>query len=544
MTPVTVFKDPNLDPRDLSGRLAEGAAPSGCPVCGAEEWNYSMSAHGLTFYTCGNCQLMRQQPPSSGASPAVVPRAPSPASEESTEEEFERARAYWRHLQALRGGASLEGRILLISSESELLLRAGRDAGFLHIERLAADELDSAPLPEGTFDACIAVFAIERLADPAGAVRRIHELLKPEGKLLIVAPLTNSWPAKVCRDAWTQLCPENRFYFSAENLQTALLSAGFHRIWVQPDRRRYSLALLRLRALTYPVTWLTKSVRAFCGLVPAGLRNQIRVPVPTSAFIISATRTQPRARQKLSIVMPVFNEKATFAECFQAVRAKQVQGMDKEIIVVESNSRDGTREVVQQLCVGEGVRLILQDRAAGKGNAVRAGLRMVTGDIVLIQDADLEYDVNDYDSLVKPILQRRTAFVLGSRHMGSWKLRKFNDQPLVATFFNLGHLFFCTSLNLLYGQSMKDPFTMYKVFRTDCLHGLEFECDRFDFDFEILIKLIRKGYKPLELPVNYNARSLNEGKKVTAVGDPLTWVRALAKFRFCKIGPPPEVVAS
>jgi len=237
--------------------------------------------------------------------------------------------------------------------------------------------------------------------------------------------------------------------------------------------------------------------------------------------------------------MPAFNEKTTFEECFNAVRDKEIAGLEKEIIVVESNSSDGTREVARAICRGEGIRLILQERAAGKGNAVRAGFEECDGDIVLIQDADLEYDVNDYDELVKPILQHRAAFVLGSRHTGSWKVRKFNDQPLIASFFNLGHVFFCSSLNIMFGQSMKDPFTMYKVFQRDCLYGLELECNRFDFDFEILIKLLRKGYKPLELPVNYRARSLSEGKKVTAVRDPLTWLRALVKYRFCKIGQPP-----
>lgn len=513
-----------------------------CPVCGSEEWNYTMNAHGLTFFNCGNCQLMRLHPPPSAKTLEAL-RQPVPAgTEESTEEEFERARAYWRHLQVLLGGHALESKVLLLSSEEELLLRAGREMGFRHIELLAIDALPST-LADG-FDACLVVFALERMTDPADGLRQIHGLLKSDGKLLIVAPLIDSWPARICRDAWTQLRPENRFYFSTENLQTALLSHGFHRIWVEPDRRRYSLGQLHRRARTYPSTRLTRLVRAVCGLVPLAWRNRLRLPLPTSAFIITTTKTPPRARQKLSIVMPVYDEKATFAECFQAVRAKELDGIDKEIIVVESNSTDGTRELVQQLCVGEGVHLILQERAAGKGNAVRAGLRAVTGDIVLIQDADLEYDVNDYDGLVKPILQRSAALVLGSRHIGSWKLREFNDQPLVATFFNLGHLFFCMSLNVLYRQSLKDPFTMYKVFRTDCLHGLELECDRFDFDFEILIKLIRKGYQPVELPVNYRARSLNDGKKVTAVRDPLTWVRALIKYRFCKIGPPPEVATA
>ncbi|PZR80101.1 MAG: glycosyltransferase family 2 protein [Chthoniobacterales bacterium] len=230
--------------------------------------------------------------------------------------------------------------------------------------------------------------------------------------------------------------------------------------------------------------------------------------------------------------MPAYNEATTFAQCFAAVTGKQLNGVDKEVIVVESNSSDGTRELARKLCQDGGARLILQERAVGKGNAVREGLAAATGNIILIQDADLEYDVNDYDALLRPILQNKTAFVLGSRHSGSWKLREFNDQPGVAMFFNVGHVLFRASLNLLLRQSLKDPFTMYKVFRADCLSGLRFEADRFDFDFEVLIKLVRKGYQPLEVPVNYRARSLTEGKKVSAVRDPITWVRALVKYRF------------
>jgi SAM-dependent methyltransferase len=515
-----------------------------CPVCGSHEWNYTMNAHGLTFFTCDNCQLMRLYPEPSAKTVEAIRQNQPAGSEESTEEEFERARAYWMHLHVLLGSNALKMKVLLLSSEEELLLRAGRAMGFRQIEVLAAD--GSPPLipADGSFDACLAVFAIERMANPLEGLRQIHGLLKTDGKLVIVTPLIDSWPARICRDAWTQLRPENRFYFSIENLQTALLNHGFHRIWVRPDRRRYSLSQLHRHAGTYPSTRLTRLVRAGCRLAPLTWRNRVRLPLPTSAFVITATKMQPPARRKLSIIMPVYNEKATFAECFQAVRAKELDGIEKEIIVVESNSTDGTRELVQKLCVGDGVHLILQERAAGKGNAVRAGLKAVAGDIILIQDADLEYDVNDYDGLLKPILQRNAALVLGSRHIGSWKLRKFNDQPFVATFFNLGHLFFCTSLNLLYRQSLKDPFTMYKVFRTDCLHGLDLECDRFDFDFEILIKLVRKGYKVVELPVNYRARSLTDGKKVTVVRDPLTWVRALIKYRFCKIGPPRELVTT
>jgi len=170
----------------------------------------------------------------------------------------------------------------------------------------------------------------------------------------------------------------------------------------------------------------------------------------------------------------------------------------------------------------------------GKGHAVRTGLAKASGDIVLIQDADLEYDINDYDGLVEPIVTYRQNVVLGSRHTVNkriWKIRKFNDAAGLAALFNLGHLTFLTLFNLLYQQRLKDPFTMFKVFRRDCLYGLRFECNRFDFDFELMIKLLRKGYRPLELPVNYRARSFTEGKKVTVFRDPLTWVRALLKYR-------------
>jgi hypothetical protein len=101
----------------------------------------------------------------------------------------------------------------------------------------------------------------------------------------------------------------------------------------------------------------------------------------------------------------------------------------------------------------------------------------------------------------------------------------------LATLFNFGHLLFLTLFNTLYSQKLSDPFTMFKVFRRECLYGLNFETNRFDFDYEIVIKLLRKGYKPLELSVNYVSRSISEGKKVTVFRDPITWIRAMLKFR-------------
>jgi glycosyltransferase involved in cell wall biosynthesis len=233
--------------------------------------------------------------------------------------------------------------------------------------------------------------------------------------------------------------------------------------------------------------------------------------------------------------MPVFNERDSFERTVENVLSKQIDGLDKELIIVESNSSDGTRELVERYRDHPGVTVIMQDRPRGKGNAVRAALAAASGDIVLIQDADEEYDVQDYDALVRPLLRYQRAFVLGSRHSGDWKIRKFSDQTGVADFVNVGHHLFLFLLNSLYGQRLRDPFTMYKVFWRDCLTDVMLECDRFDFDFELVIKLVRKGYRPLEIPVNYQARSFKDGKKVTMFRDPMTWLRALARYRFGSI---------
>ncbi len=244
----------------------------------------------------------------------------------------------------------------------------------------------------------------------------------------------------------------------------------------------------------------------------------------TSMAIVSAKNGIARVRPKLSIVMPVFNEAATFESTFSRVLSKKIPGADKEIIIVESNSTDGTKDLVARVAAAPNVKVLWQERPRGKGHAVRQGIEASTGNIILIQDADLEYDVNDYDALVEELLSWRSTFVLGSRHTGDWKMRKFNDMPFMAGFFNLGHIFFVWLINVLIRAKMKDPFTMYKVFYKDCIYGLHFRYNRFDFDHELVIKLYRKGFHPPEIPVNYVARSFSEGKKVSFFKDGISWL--------------------
>lgn len=236
---------------------------------------------------------------------------------------------------------------------------------------------------------------------------------------------------------------------------------------------------------------------------------------------------------KLSIVMPVYNEAAYFKELVKKIDAVKLP-LEKEIVIVESNSSDGSRELVREYEKRGGVKVVYEDSPGGKGRAVRKGLEKATGDVILIQDADLEYDPQDYAKLVQPILDGKADFVLGSRKMGknTWQIRSTNKNPVRAFFINvvasLADFFF----NVLYGVWLSDPQTMYKVFRRKCLEGMDFKSDYFNLDWEICAKFIRKGYKPLEVPISYESRGFAEGKKIKLSRDLLLNPYTIVKYRF------------
>lgn len=241
---------------------------------------------------------------------------------------------------------------------------------------------------------------------------------------------------------------------------------------------------------------------------------------------------------KVSIIIAVYNEARTVATLLERVWAQPLQ-QAKELVIVESNSSDGSREIVTEFVAqhaNEGatrIRLILEDEPRGKGHAIRNGLAAATGDILLIQDADLEYDVGDYPDLIRPIAEGRAAVVLGSRHMGPnrWKIRKFARGGPRAALMNVGGMLFHAFFNLLFGSRLTDPTTMYKVFRAECVRGLALKCNRFDFDFELLGKLLRSGYPVIEVPVTYQSRGFDEGKKIRILRDPITWLVAIVGAR-------------
>lgn len=464
--------------------MVQGAVVE-CPLCGSPHQIYLFSRQRSRVMRCGNCGLVRldrSERPAPSAGPESS-AAPVPSS-----------RAVQRYAEAL-ARRRRPGSLILVAAPGHPFAAAAPRLGFTANRHLDAETFDGSGELAGSHDGAAILFQLERADNPVTMLERIHTALAPGAALLVATPSLDSWPSRLLRGQWSEWIPEHRYYFDSRTIQSLLLRAGFSQIEITADRR-------------------------------------------SSSMLVTALRAERRARPVLSIVMPVFNERATFERTLEAVLAKELDGVDKELVIVESRSTDGTRELVQRYEGQAGVRIILEDRPRGKGAAVRTGLQHATGDIVLIQDADDEYDVNDYDALIEPILSYQHAFVLGSRHTGSWKVRTFADQPAVATFFNFGHVLFRTALNVMYGQKLDDPFTMYKVLRRDCLHRLHFECNRFDFDFELVIKLLRKGYVPVEIPVNYRSRSFSEGKKVSAFRDPLTWIRALVKYRFASIYEP------
>lgn len=238
----------------------------------------------------------------------------------------------------------------------------------------------------------------------------------------------------------------------------------------------------------------------------------------------------------LSVVVPVFNEAETVVEALTGVLGVHIPDVQLEVIVVESNSTDDSRRLVRGFEPDDRVKVVLQDQPRGKGNAVREGLRHVSGDVIMIQDADLEYSVEDYPRLVEPIVSGATDFVLGCRHVPGQPIRVMDGASRTSRVLNVAHWMFTGLFDVVYGVRLRDPFTMYKVFRSACLDGVRLTSDRFDFDWELVGKLVRLGYIPVEVPVSYAARSFARGKKIRFFRDPPTWIAACVRFRFARLG--------
>lgn len=219
--------------------------------------------------------------------------------------------------------------------------------------------------------------------------------------------------------------------------------------------------------------------------------------------------------------MPVFNERKTIREIIAKVLAVPIE---KELVIVDDASTDGTREILKEYEGREGIKVLYHVQNKGKEGAIKTGIPATTGEIISIQDGDLETDPNDFVALTEPIKKGEASVVYGSRYLN----RKERSLYFAYKF---GARFLSVVVNILYGQNITDEATCYKVFRSDILKKIPLEYDRFEFCPEVTAKVSKMGYKIKELPMNYYPRSFEEGKKMNwRDGLKALWV--LIKFRF------------
>jgi Zn ribbon nucleic-acid-binding protein len=368
---------------------------------------------------------------------------------------------------------------------------------------------------------------LEACSDAAAVLGTLVAATPPSTLFVVTYTNADSLPSRMMRRYWTPFFDHRTAFFSTANL-TALMG-------------RFGLVLKT--QYPFPVTHTAQYVSERIAPRPALSRfikgtplRDISLPlrVGNRAAVFGRRAVGERSvDEKLSIVLPVYNEARYAAQVIDAVLAKPLK-IDKELIIVESNSTDGTRDIVRRYENRPGVRILYEEAPRGKGRAVRTGLAHVTGTIVLIQDADFEYDLDDYEALLDPILQHKATFVLGSRSLGldDWKVRKYDQTPIRGLALNFAQVVFAKTYDLLYQQRVTDVNTMFKVFRADCLDGLDLQSNGFDLDIELACKLARNGNSPMEVPVNYVARGFDQGKKIRFWRDAWPSYAAFFKYRF------------
>ena len=225
--------------------------------------------------------------------------------------------------------------------------------------------------------------------------------------------------------------------------------------------------------------------------------------------------------KKITILIPVYNEVNTLAEIIKKVENASFCGLEKEIIMIDDYSTDGTRDIYKNYPY----KVLYHQYNKGKGAALRTGFSEATGDIIIIQDADLEYEPDDYEPLIKLIVDGKADVCYGSRLSGGKPSRSFMFHHL------LGNKFLSLLTNVLYGSTITDMETCYKAFNAEFIKGIKIKSDKFDFEPEITAKVLKRGARLYEVPISYYGRDFSEGKKITWK-DGFYAIIALLKYRF------------
>jgi glycosyltransferase involved in cell wall biosynthesis len=229
--------------------------------------------------------------------------------------------------------------------------------------------------------------------------------------------------------------------------------------------------------------------------------------------------------KQLSLLVPVYNEHSFIEQVLNRILEVDFCGLEKEVIIVDDGSTDGTRELLKQYEGRPPFRVVYHDKNRGKGAALRTAIQHASGQIIAIQDADLEYDPKDYPELIQLILDNKADVVYGSRLSAGKPVRAFN------IWHYFGNKFLTLVTNILYNTTLTDMETCYKAFRADILQGITIRSNRFDFEPEITAKVLKKHAKLYEAPISYYGRNFDEGKKITW-RDGISAIWTLLKYRF------------
>lgn len=238
----------------------------------------------------------------------------------------------------------------------------------------------------------------------------------------------------------------------------------------------------------------------------------------------------------LSILIPVYNEEKTIKKLFEKVsQVKLPTGVRKELVIVNDGSTDKTRKILQAILkesTGQKNTIILfhHGKNRGKGAAIRTALSLANGDYLIVQDADLEYDPEDFNRLLEPVLKNKAKVVFGTR-LKNYPLKLWGENKTVLPSHWVANKVLTSLTNLIYGSNLSDMETCYKLFKSDAIQGLTLRADKFDFEPEITAKLLKRGYKIQEVEIKTTPRTHNEGKKIKW-HDGIAAVWALLKYRF------------
>ena len=467
-----------------------------CPVCRERRVHYAFSVEGTRVLACSDCGFtFRAQPSQSLVQPLPAFRA-----------FVERMGGEQALLQKLWSKTDPFEQVRCVDW-------SGPESRFLPTATALGGDSPDAGKGDGGRAVNLSVGQLDGLNDPVASLRGLRSALLARGEsiAMVFSDMRHAGGLSAASVASGQMAGQEA-YLDTQAVLTLLFLTGFRVRRVCHLHARVSLEEVNADGGRFfqADRWALLAAH----VLPAAIRRTVTT---TARLIDTVVIAEPRKTERpvVSVVVPVFNEAATVAAVLDAVLCVSFAEADVEVIIVESNSTDGSRDIVQRYADHPRVTCVFEEGPRGKGHATRQGIARASGDILIIQDADLEYDIEDYHSLIEPILRGHESFVLGSRHGGKshWKLRQFT-KPLLALFYNVGHVLFTGYINLLFGLRLYDPQTMYKVVRRDCIEGLLFRGNYFDFDHELLIKVVRKGYRPVEVPVNYRSRSHAEGKKI------------------------------